>query len=60
MVFLLANVFTGLINVSVPTLFVSDALSFLIIVAYIFAVCAVPYVIRTSPKTSTMLLFQST
>jgi phosphatidylinositol glycan class W len=50
MVFLLANVFTGLINVSVPTLFVSDTLGFLIILAYIFAVCAVPYVIGTSSK----------
>lgn len=44
MVFLLANVFTGLVNVTVPTLFVSPRLGFLIVTVYMFAVCAVPYV----------------
>jgi len=44
MVFLLANLFTGLVNVTVPTLFVSDVMSFLIVTMYMFAVCGVPYV----------------
>lgn len=56
MVFLLANLLTGFVNLVVPTLFVSDILSFLILTGYMFAVCAVPHVIInlwTCPKKKT-------
>jgi len=52
MIFLLANVLTGLINVTIPTMYASDIWALIILVLYSITICGVPLFLTSIWRTT--------